>query len=250
MKSLKISLFVLMTILFAFYACEDNDDDDEKSTALIDFENFSLQEESHFPNQAGDSLFETGTAIFPYAYDASWGFMGGFAYSNMTDTETAGLQNKFSAYPGSGALNSQNYGVAYVYAPTPVAFKDSTKGHEPEHIYVTNATYAALSMKNGDDFAKKFGGEDGNDKDFFKLTITGIGLDGEETASIEVYLADYRFDDNSQDFILDEWKKVDLSALGTVKRIAFSLSSSDVGDFGMNTPAVFCFDNLKSQYQN
>jgi hypothetical protein len=37
---------------------------------------------------------------------------------------------------------------------------------------------------------------------------------------------------------------VDCSKLGSVDSITFYLSSSDVGSFGMNTPAFFCMDNF------
>jgi hypothetical protein len=61
---------------------------------------------------------------------------------------------------------------------------------------------------------------------------------------VEFYLADFRFADNSQDYILDSWGFVDLSALGTVDFLEFDLSSSDNGAFGMNTPGYFALDNF------
>jgi hypothetical protein len=36
-------------------------------------------------------------------------------------------------------------------------------------VYVTNTTYAYNSMRDGDMFAKKFGGPTGNDPDWYKL---------------------------------------------------------------------------------
>jgi hypothetical protein len=44
--------------------------------------------------------------------------------------------------------------------------------------------------------------------------------------------------------ILNTWKCVGLRSLGTVKSLEFSLSSSDTGEFGMNTPAYFAMDFL------
>ena len=60
------------------------------------------------------------------------------------------------------------------------------------------------------------------------------------------YLADYRSTDSAHDYIVDDWTWVDLSGLGTVDRIEFTLSSSDVGSFGMNTPAYFAMDCLNA----
>ncbi|HKL40270.1 MAG TPA: DUF4465 domain-containing protein, partial [Cryomorphaceae bacterium] len=68
---------------------------------------------------------------------------------------------------------------------------------------------------------------------------------GELTGTeVEFYLADYTFSDNSQDYIVDEWTYVDLTSLGDADSLSFTLTSSDVGEFGMNTPAYFCIDDL------
>jgi hypothetical protein len=99
-------------------------------------------------------------------------------------------------------------------------------------------------MLNGDSFAKKFGGETGDDPDFFSITIKAA-LNGEMMEdSIEFFLADYRFDDNSMDYILNEWTEIDLTSLGFADQLIFSLNSSDIGAFGINTPAYFCMDNI------
>jgi len=63
--------------------------------------------------------------------------------------------------------------------------------------------------------------------------------------SIEFYLADYRFDDNSKDYIVQNWTNLDLSSLGKVNKLAFRFSSTDNGSWGMNTPSYVCLDNLK-----
>ena len=69
-------------------------------------------------------------------------------------------------------------------------------GRRFESLMVTNTTYAALSMRDGDSFAKKFGGPSGNDPDYFRLTITGKDSGGSTIGSVEFYLADYRFADS------------------------------------------------------
>ena len=75
------------------------------------------------------------------------------------------------------------------------------------------------------------------------MTITGKDADEDVTGVIEFYLADFRFDDNSEDYIIDAWTAVDLSSLGQVKTVEFSVSSSDTGDF-INTPTYFAIDNI------
>jgi len=44
-----------------------------------------------------------------------------------------------------------------------------------------------------------------------------------------------------------DWEWVDLSGLGLVDMIEFSLSSSDTGAYGMNTPAYFFIDNFNDE---
>ena len=58
------------------------------------------------------------------------------------------------------------------------------------------------------------------------------------------YLADYRFTDNSQDYIVDDWRFVDFSALGIVDEIRFSMTSSDNNQYGPLTPTYFAMDNF------
>jgi len=93
---------------------------------------------------------------------------------------------------------------------------------------------------------KKFGGATGDDPDWFLLTITGKDSSDAVTGTVDFYLADYRFDDNSLDYIVDEWTWVDLTSLGGATKLEFDLDSSDVGTWGMNTPAYFAMDDLHS----
>ena len=118
-------------------------------------------------------------------------------------------------------------------------------GHPVPGIYVNNNAYTYYSMLEGDAYAKKFGGVTGNDPDFFLLTIKAYADGQLKSDSVDFYLADYRFADNSNDYIVDEWTYIDLSPLGDVDSLGFSLSSSDNGAFGMNTPAYFCIDDIQ-----
>jgi hypothetical protein len=74
------------------------------------------------------------------------------------------------------------------------------------------------------------------------LTITGKDEAGAETDSVDFMLADGTE-------IVDSWTWVDLSSLGEVKSIVFSLSSSDTGPFGMNTPSYFAIDGINDPEQ-
>ena len=77
------------------------------------------------------------------------------------------------------------------------------------------------------------------------MTVVGYNAAGDSVKSVDFYLADYRFDNNSLDYIVDKWTTVDLTLLGKINKLTFRFSSSDNGNWGMNTPSYVCLDNLK-----
>lgn len=198
-----------------------------------------------FDNGAGGSTgFQSGDAYYATIYDTSFGgfWSGGWAASNKTDSATSGYMNLYSAKTAGGVHGSSNYAIGTqnsVIRLTGSALGDSLLG-----IYVTNTTYAHNSMRDGDMFAKKFGGASGNDPDWFLLTIKKYYQGVLSNDSVYFYLADYRFNNNANDYILKSWQWINLTSLGRADSLVFSLNSSDVGGFGMNTPAYFAIDNL------
>ncbi len=214
------------------------------STATIaTFDDLSLAPESYWNGSDGSGGFSSGSAYFNNNYNATYMSWDGFAYSNITDTTSSGWTAQYNAITGGGQSGSANYGISYVgWAELPTITLN-TAGIV-DGLYVTNNNYAYYSMLNGDAYAKKFGGDNGDEADWFLLTIMGKDVDGAATGSVDFYLADYRFEDNSQDYIVNVWQYVDLTSLGMVKSLEFNLNSSDVGAFGMNTPAYFAMDSV------
>ena len=226
----------------------------EGDFTVSNFENLDLEPDSYWNGADGSGSFSSGFANLANHYNDAWGTWNGWAYSNMADDTTQGFQNQYSAITASGvdteSSGGENYAVSFVPAdwstyelqPVAMTFTDSLS-HDVKGFFVTNSAYAALTMENGDEFTKKFGGNSGNDPDWFKLSITGY-VNGSETGAKDFFLADYRFEDQAVDYIVKTWQWIDLSAFGAVDSLMFSLSSSDTGDFGMNTPAYFCVDNI------
>lgn len=211
---------------------------------IANFDDLSLGPESYWNGSDGSGGFASGSAYFGNYYDDTWGeYWDSFAYSNITDTTTNGMAGQYNAIAGGGQGNSANYVVGFVGFAEPPTIVLDTAGIVGG-LYVTNNNYAYYSMLEGDAFAKKFGGETGNDPDWLLLTITGKDTSGNVTGSVDFYLADYRFEDNCQDYIVNTWEFVDTSGLCMVKSLEFTLSSSDVGGWGMNTPAYFAVDTI------
>jgi len=213
------------------------------SATVATFDELSLAAESYWNGSDGSGGFSSGSAYFNNNYNAVYMSWDGFAYSNITDTSSSGWTAQYNAITGGGQDGSANYAIGYVGWAGPPTMTLNTAGIV-EALYVTNNNYAYYSMLNGDMYAKKFGGLSGDEADWFLLTITGKDADGLTVGSVDFYLADYRFAENSQDYIVNTWEYVDLTGLGMVKSLEFGLSSSDVGDFGMNTPAYFAMDTI------
>ena len=216
-----------------------------KAQTVAGFENISLAPNSFYNGSDFAGGTRSGDFYFRNSYDSSFGgFWSGFSVSNMKDDSTKGFMNQYSAITGGG-FNSTNYGV--FYGKGNILVEGDAKGKPVNGFFITNGTYAYYDMKEGSAFTKKFGGTSGNDPDFFKVSINAWKNNGNRAdTSLDVYLADFRFSDNANDYILNTWKFVDLNAFGAVDSFSFNFYSSDTGQFGINTPLYFCIDNFGS----
>ena len=93
---------------------------------------------------------------------------------------------------------------------------------------------------NGDGFAKPFTKEG----DMFKLTIHGKDENGEYTGiSVNHILAEFKDGELIQSA---DWEWVDLSSLGAVASLYFTMESTDADPlFGPNTAVYFCMVKLQ-----
>ena len=93
-------------------------------------------------------------------------------------------------------------------------------------------------MTLGDGFATAF-----TKGSYFELKIFGFsGLNGTgtELGEVDFYLANYT---SASSLPVDVWTLVNLSSLAA-QSLTFDYASSDVGEFGINTPEYFAMDNL------
>lgn len=209
------------------------------------FESFEL-ESGNFNNDASPAdAFQAGNISLPNQFSGT--FWSGWVISAGTDTETPGVGNQYSAIAGGGVDGSNTYALTYEFGGSVIHLENEATGGVVEGLYVTNSTYAYFSMLEGDDFAKRFGGETGEDPDFFSLSIRAYFNGNLSADSVEFFLADYRFPDAGEDYIVDDWNYLDLSSLGNVDSLLFKLYSSDANEFGINTPAYFCIDNVMTR---
>ena len=192
-----------------------------------------------------DTTISTGTyyrqdiIIEPFVLShsfASWGFGEGFTYTSCSNDTTPGYSN-LSAITKRGVKTNAYFtsNAGFWETPAEITFKDG-KAYNAKECYVTNSTYAYLAIKNQNDGNATPYVKEWTDEDWFKLTITGYN-DTVKTDTVQFLLADGLN-------IVNTWQKVDLTKLGKVTKIIFSLSSTDEAYGFMNTPAYFCLDQL------
>lgn len=198
---------------------------------------------------------------FTFVHNAisEWNTWWGFTASNSADNAK---RDNFITYQFSnmaeggilldedGTVKTDSFGAPVVSAEMPylVAFYspymserpvdmvlDSSKSYEAVGIYVNLNSYAYYAIQDGDSFARAF-----TNGDNFKLTIHGVAPSGDEK-EVEVELAAYA---NGNLTINRGWRYVDLTSLGEINELYFTLKSTDSGEYGDNTPNYFCMDKL------
>lgn len=220
-----------------------------RAQVVIDFQDLPLSTpQSYFngdpgnltPGQSVTQPWTSGGVAFANTfgidqYDGfTYPYWSGFAYSNVVDGTTNSFQNQYASYPGGGYAGSSIYAVAYSDAASLTLPQATTVSG----FRIANTTYAALTMLNGDGYGFTNPLPAGG---WFRVTATGR-LGAVVTGSANYFLADLR--GGSSSGILSTWDWFDLSSLGTVDRVDFAFTGSDVGTFGLNTPAYFAMDNL------
>ncbi|MBO5721405.1 MAG: DUF4465 domain-containing protein [Bacteroidales bacterium] len=162
-----------------------------------------------------------------YLLDTQWGCMakGGISAVNSNeiyvDAERPYIVANYSSWETENSLS--------------ITFNDGNL-YTLNGMYVTNSPYPYYTNIAGDDFANGLT----NEGDYFKVIAYGVKADNSvETA--EFTLAEFKNGSLQQ---VTEWTWWDLSSLGTIKEVYFTMESSDTGQWGMNTPAYFCMDRI------
>jgi len=214
--------------------------------------------------------FNNSTFIFSHlgaGEGDSWGgyYWDGFTYSkngDNTDYGTDWVNNQWGNMAGGGIKTDAagniltDNGVVltdpnlpyllgywgfmdgyYDYPTLSVIFDDV---YQIKEVYINNCPWAYYGNIHTDGTSTPFT-EEG---DYFKLFIHGLDENYEDNGkTIEYILAEFK------DGVLHQssnWEKVDLSALGEVGGIYFTMESTDTDPmWGMNTAAYFCMDKLQ-----
>ncbi|MBR5640132.1 MAG: DUF4465 domain-containing protein [Muribaculaceae bacterium] len=154
---------------------------------------------------------------------------GGGCVINADGTVTADpAQPYLVAYYSSWAMEGPSNQVMFMD-------KNGNYTFTPVGVYVCNHPWPYYGCLHGDGFGRAF--EEG---DYFELIAHGVDAEeNEKTVSINLV----EFTDGELK-ALNDWTFFDLSSLGEVEYVYFTLNSTDVGDYGMNTAAYFCMDKF------
>ncbi|MBR3490850.1 MAG: DUF4465 domain-containing protein [Bacteroidales bacterium] len=206
------------------------------------FEDVPLGSGGIWQPPVGENEMPSGGWLFTNS--TQYGYWGGFTASNRTDLSQTGLDAQYTAATGCGYDGSTQYAVAYTMGVQTDVYATDGQLHTVTGCYVTNNLWTYQDILQGGYGEPPYGGSTGNDPDWFKVTATGKNASGQTVGTLDFYLADFRFANNEEDYVLNTWEWFDLSPLGDVATISFSLSSSRGSGYNMITPAYFCMDNF------
>ena len=164
------------------------------------------------------------------------------------------IEHQWGCMAGGG-LNEEGeaeYGVPYLvaywgfaleqtdnmYHSLQVDFTDN-QAYNPEGVYICNHPWPYYGNIHGDGFAEGFRTEG----DRFTVVAHGLNQYGEPTGTTaELVLAEFTDGELHQS---DQWEYFDLTALGTVSGIYFTMTTTDASaQFGANTAVYFCLCRL------
>ena len=222
------SAIVAMT---AFTSCSNQDNAGEQPTySMVTFENQKLNDQGFWCGTAEgtgysyDDGYGGVTTTYPCVYTESgvkfntnysvstWGYYwSGFAISSRTETTFADATLTPDQY--NNITGKAKSGAKFCVVTTYGEAIDIEGGAVVKGFYFTNSAYTVEVIKNGNQIAHKF-----DNTDWLTCTVVGTAAD-------------------------NSTKTVDIKLAENVK-LEFVFTGSDSGDYGVNTPAYICIDDM------
>lgn len=183
--------------------------------------------------------FGNGDMMFEYFKNEEYGYWGGFAQSKMCDAnpENGLYENQYSVF-NSNAASGDSF-LLYYYdsynEPCDIVCLSNLELRSVK-LNLSTYTYASITNEDINTFARAFTDGDYLKVVFIPYTSTGVAVgDG-----VEAYVVDYR---DGKRFVATNWQKFNLN-LPASARIRVIIETSDVGEWGANTPLYICLDDL------
>ncbi len=185
-----------------------------------------------FTPAIGGDMTDYGQAGSSAGWTTMYGgcMAGGGCVINADGSVTADAsQPYFVAYYSSWAYEGPSNQVMFVD-------KDGNTAFEPVGVYVCNHPWPYYGCEHGDGVGEPFA-----EGDYFELIAHGVAADGSET-TVSMNLVDFT---DGELHAANDWTFFDLSSLGEVESVYFTMNSTDSGPYGMNTAAYFCMDKFQ-----
>ena len=176
-------------------------------------------------------------------FDDNQYYYGGHAVSNYTELDLAkgDYLSQLAIPVSSGHNGSKNFcvhfGSSTMMGIAPYLYFSDGVARVIDHMYVIPTTYTLNSIINGDAYTQSLVKQKGS----LWITATGVDADGNETGTVQ-------FDLCKDGVYVSDWTKFDLTALGKVVMVVFDMDGTDKGDWGLNTPAYFAYDDVAVQF--
>lgn len=254
---MKKKLFPLCAMIMAgvfFASCSDKDDEPTADNVLIDIlAGNQLNSEGYW-----DKCYDTkadkvvcGDYVFSHSADVtvwdgveykSWkGFCPANcapvsqAPGNWVDAQWApvvplDLESNSDPYLVACADAMESYSEDGNYKPTLYMERKDGKPFTLTSFYISNSAWGYDAMTYGSAFSRPFGAGD-----YCKINVYYEKADG-SVSQISAFLA-------KGSYIYNDWYLI--PGLPDLKRVVFTMESSDSGEWGMNNPAYFLLGNIK-----
>lgn len=165
-----------------------------------------------------------------------------YTYENQCSVYNAASTD--GANEGAGVDGSNTFAIITGADATAASMQFSAGAeYEVSGMYVCPTSYLYGVAVNGNDFALSLERTRG----WLKVMAYGYDAAGNPTNGgqpVEMYVCDYR-NSNAPVKISDKWTMWDMSQLGRVNKVKFDFDGSDKGQWGINTPAYLCVDNIR-----
>jgi hypothetical protein len=217
--------------LMGVVACEPDSVDRKPNTEVEKFESTMTAEYAYG--------YENDIFEFEYFYNEEYAYWGGFAQSRVKDADPANglFANQYAVFNDSAA-SGESFLIYYYDSynePCDILLKKAVHLSDVK-LNLTTYTYASITNEAINDFARVF-----TDGDYLKVVFTG--MKGNTVTGVdEFYVVDFR--DGKREMATD-WTAYSFINLGDdYNRIRVTIETTDVGEWGANTPLYIALDDL------
>lgn len=175
-------------------------------------------------------LFATADLWFNsyYSYSSYGDYWCGFVLSGTfgTSATTYDYANQFTAWADKGVDGSSRCAIGYADTYNMLPTVEMTSPRTVVSCCLAPSAMVALYTPS----------EVSKAEFWFKVIVTGY-LDDTQTGEAECLLVNAGTTKSG-------WTKVDLSKLGTVNKLVFTVDSNDAGQYGVNAPSYFALGEM------